>query len=222
MPDVRSYETEEYHEQDVIGVGSGDAWSASIAGFVASMTERGRVLNIGAHTGNLHPPLEKLGYKVIGIDIDPAAVASARREGRDVRLTDLADAGFPDGSFDVITMIHTLEHLDDPNTVLRECARVLRPGGSLFINVPNRGGLLPRVMKDHWIGWVPPYHVWQFDCRTLEATVRHAAPFETVYLRAVGSMEPPSTGIKGAIKKIVAKLAHRARLGDQVVAVFRP
>lgn len=221
MPDVTSYESEEYHEQEAFGGESHDVWSTPIAGFVASMTKPGRVLNVGAHTGNLHPPLERLGYEVVGLDIDPQAVEAARQQGRDVRLLDLLDAGLPESSFDVVIMIHTLEHLADPNAIVRECARVLRPGGHLFINVPNRLGLLPRLMKDHWIGWVPPYHVWQFDRSTLRDLVHRSGSFDTVHLRALGSMEPPSTGAKGTIKRIVSGLAHRTGWGDQVVAVFR-
>ena len=220
MPDVLLYETEEYQSSGSFKGDLDDLWSASIAGFIASKTSPGRVLNIGAHTGNLHPPLEAHGYSVLGIDIDDAAVRAATEAGRDVRLVDLYAAGFADGEFDVITMIHTLEHLADPDRVVGECARILRAGGSLFINVPNRGGWLPRIMKASWIGWVPPHHVWQFTPRTLEALVRRSGPFTTRFLRGVGSMEPPSSGFKGRVKKLVATTADKLGHGDQVVAIF--
>jgi SAM-dependent methyltransferase len=45
-----------------------------------------------------------------------------------------------DRSFDVVTMISVLEHLSEPLDVLRECRRVLRPAGSLLLNVPNWRG----------------------------------------------------------------------------------
>lgn len=220
MPDVRLYESEEYQASGSFKGDLDDLWSASIAGFIASKTRPGRVLNIGAHTGNLHPPLEERGYEVVGIDIDAAAVRTAQEAGRDVRLLELFEAGFPDGAFDVVTMIHTLEHLEDPDRVVSECARVLRSGGHLFVNVPNRAGWLPRIMKAAWIGWVPPHHVWQFTPRTLRALVERAGPFRTTFLRGVGSMEPPSRGAKGRVKRTVARTADRLGYGDQVVAVF--
>lgn len=220
MPDVHLYETEEYQSSGTFKGDLDDLWSASIAGFIASKTQPGRVLNIGAHTGNLHPPLEARGYQVIGIDIDDAAIEAAATHGRDVRKLDLFQNGFEDGSFDVVTMIHTLEHLEHPNLVIAECARLLRPGGSLFINVPNRYGWIPRLMRSSWIGWVPPHHVWQFTPRTLEDLVSRAGPFLTRYLRGVGSMEPPSSGLKGKVKGLIATAADRLGYGDQVVAVF--
>lgn len=220
MPDVRLYETEEYQGSGTFKGDLDDQWSVSIAAFIAAHTSPGRVLNIGAHTGNLHPPLEAHGYEVLGIDIDDAAVRAAVAAGRDVRLVDLYDAAFPADSFDVVTMIHTLEHLEDPQRVVAECARILRPGGALFINVPNRGGVLPRIMKASWIGWVPPHHVWQFTPRTLDALVHRTGMFSTRFLRGVGSMEPPSSGLKGKVKKLVATAADKLGYGDQVVAIF--
>lgn len=220
MPDVHLYEEQSYAEAGAFDPGTTDLWSESIAGFVARHASPGRALNVGAATGNLHPPLEARGFEVVGIDIDPAAIAVAQRHGRNVVRADLLEAGFDDASFDVVTMIHTLEHLADPDAIVAEIHRVLRPGGRLFVNVPNRGGALPRIMRDAWIGWVPPHHVWQFTPRTLEALVRRAAPFRTTFLRAVGSMEPPSVGLKGRVKKVVAVAADKVGWGDQVVAVF--
>jgi 2-polyprenyl-3-methyl-5-hydroxy-6-metoxy-1,4-benzoquinol methylase len=221
MPDVEQYAKEQYAEEKPFAQGTTDLWSESIAAHIARLVKPGRLLDVGSHTGNLHPPLLRRGYEVTGVDIDPAAVEIARRAGREVLLTDLFEATFPAASFDVVTMIHTLEHLDDPNRVIEEIARVLRPSGILFINVPNYRGLLPRIMRDHWLGWVAPQHVWQFEPHTLERTVRRVAPFETVYLRGVGSMEPPSQGLKGAVKKVIAGLGDKIGFGDQVVAAFR-
>lgn len=221
VPDVEQYAKEAYADEKPFAQGTTDVWSESIAGHIAQLSRPGRLLDVGTHSGNLHPPLVRRGYDVVGIDIDPDALEVARSAGRNVIQTDIFGAGFAGDSFDVVTMIHTLEHLDDPTGVVREIARVLRPGGVLFVNVPNYRGLLPRLMRDHWIGWVAPQHVWQFEPRTLETTVARAAPFRTAYLRGVGSMEPPSRGLKGVAKRLVAQTGHRLGAGDQVVAAFR-
>lgn len=44
---------------------------------------------------------------------------------------------FADASFDLITMLAVLEHLDHPQAILNECARLLRPGGGLLLTVPS-------------------------------------------------------------------------------------
>ncbi len=54
---------------------------------------------------------------------------------------DAAALPFPDGSFDTVVMFHVLEHTEDPDTVLGEVSRVLRPGGRALLAVPFLWGL---------------------------------------------------------------------------------
>jgi ubiquinone/menaquinone biosynthesis C-methylase UbiE len=61
---------------------------------------------------------------------------------------------FPDGSFDIVTHSDTLEHVEDPIQALRECRRVLRPGGSLCFTVPVVVG---RLFRDP-VGLLKSYH----------------------------------------------------------------
>jgi SAM-dependent methyltransferase len=54
----------------------------------------------------------------------------------DVRLGEAASLPFEDGSFDLVTALDVIEHLDDDVAALREMRRVLRPGGHLLVTVP--------------------------------------------------------------------------------------
>src|SRR4051794_7522872 len=100
-----------------------------------------RVLDVGCDTGYVGEQLTALGNRVSGVECNSvsAAVAADRLEKvvvADVETTDLV-AEFGPGSFDVVVYGDVLEHLRDPLPVLRQARRLLAPGGSVVISIPN-------------------------------------------------------------------------------------
>ena len=97
-----------------------------------------RVLDCGAGGGEFSYLLTSRGYRLTGIEPNDGYREYARREyGVDLRPGTLDDAQFADGEFDLITIFHVLEHLRDPGEGLARLARWLRPGGHLYVEVPN-------------------------------------------------------------------------------------
>lgn len=96
-----------------------------------------RILDIGCGGGATLRELGRLG-EAAGVDPDAGAVDAARvRAGCDVRLGSLpGDIPFEDGSFDVVTLLDVLEHVDDDAGALDTVSRLLRPGGILLCTVP--------------------------------------------------------------------------------------
>src|SRR3989304_4344118 len=60
---------------------------------------------------------------------------------------------------DAVWMLHTIDHLPDPDSVLREVFTMLRPGGVLIITNPNGACLARRVLGELWEWWTPPAHL---------------------------------------------------------------
>ena len=103
------------------------------------------VLDIGCGAGGKTMFYASKGVKsIVGMDV----VAHYREESEALAdqlgyrnlftfvCRDAADTGFPDNSFDTIIMNDAMEHVDKPEAVLAECARILKPGGRLFVNFP--------------------------------------------------------------------------------------
>jgi len=110
------------------------------------VTLRGaRVLDLGCGAGLLSEALAGEGADVVGLDLAPELIDVARlhllESGRkvDYRLTSAeALAEQEPAGFDVVACMEMLEHVPDPAAIVRACARLLKPGGSLFLSTLNR------------------------------------------------------------------------------------
>lgn len=95
-----------------------------------------QILDVGCGTGANLEMLAHFG-KVQGVDVSPDAVAFCRDRGlNNVREGEAEKLPFADGSFDLVTALDVVEHLDDDRLGLREMLRVLRPGGMALLFVP--------------------------------------------------------------------------------------
>lgn len=94
-----------------------------------------KILDIGCGTGGNMKAFEKFG-EVHGVDISPDAIAFCKkRELKHVRIGSAYRTKYPSSSFDVVTMLDVLEHVDDKKA-LSEVKRILRPNGILILTVP--------------------------------------------------------------------------------------
>lgn len=95
------------------------------------------VLDVGCAFGVWTHHVGRRVRRAAGVDPDASAVEHGRRSypGIDLRVADGRALPFADGEFDKVVFISTLEHIERPEAVLAEIARVLRPGGRLAISV---------------------------------------------------------------------------------------
>lgn len=99
-------------------------------------TERPQILDIGCGTGANLELLAKFG-EAEGVDVSPEALAFCRTRGlQSVRQGEAEHLPYEDSSFDLVTGLDVVEHLDDDLAGLEEMRRVLRPGGRALIFVP--------------------------------------------------------------------------------------
>lgn len=199
-----------------------DFWSNGIASWVHETCPPGPLLDVGCGMGNLVAALARRGRVAIGFDHDAQAVALGHERGRELYTGQLEAVG-DRGPFAGIAMNHVLEHIHEPETLLRQFHRLLEARSLLCICVPAHRGLIPRLMGDRWEFWAPTEHIWHFQRHTLVDLLRRAG-FDPVRVTQRGALESSrgTNPLRSLLKRGLMTMAGRLRLGDQIEAVFRP
>jgi len=148
----------------------------------ASLGAPGRLLDVGCATGGLLAQAIERGWHAEGVEIAPAAAAHARSRGLTVFEGDLIGAHFPEARFDLVYLGDVLEHVPDCRAVVLEVARILAPGGRLYLRGPITTHSLARSLalafsrtsgRTLTLDEVP-YHLWEFTPRSLGRLVQSA------------------------------------------------
>jgi 2-polyprenyl-3-methyl-5-hydroxy-6-metoxy-1,4-benzoquinol methylase len=129
--------------------------------------KNGRLLEVGCGSGAMLGVMQDLGWHVEGVDVDSSGVKVARANGLEVHLGDVYSKHYADNSFDAITLSHVIEHVHDPIGLIRECARILKPGGKISIVTPNSASLGHSLYKSSWLHLDPPRHLHIFNSPVL-------------------------------------------------------
>lgn len=110
-----------------------------------------RWLDVGCGAGTLLRAAGNLGWEAVGTEVSTAAVESGRVARLDVRLGETADLALPQGACDVISMVEVLEHVRDPHDLLvEEAARLVCPGGAVYLTTPHGRSLSARLLRTRW------------------------------------------------------------------------
>ncbi len=165
--------------------------------FALRFAEGRAVLDAAAGAGYGTALLAGRASRACGIEIDPAAVASAKRMYRAPNLAfvqgDATRLPAATGSFDLVTAFEVLEHVEDPEGLIRETARVCRGDGIVLVSTPNKS-----VYSDAR-GYRNPFHVREFyreEFRSLLCASFRNVLFFTQQVRA-GSLIAPEQGAEG-------------------------
>ncbi|MEO5365074.1 MAG: bifunctional 2-polyprenyl-6-hydroxyphenol methylase/3-demethylubiquinol 3-O-methyltransferase UbiG [Magnetococcus sp. WYHC-3] len=151
-----------------------------------------RMADIGCGGGILAESLDRCGAEVVAMDRSLRIIEVARTHQRqsgsrvDYRVQSVSElAAESPGTFDAVTAMEVLEHVDDPAAFVADCATLLKPGGTLFVATLNRTAkswLMAIVGAEYVLGWLPRgTHQYQRFLRPSE--VRDAMAGAGVVLR---------------------------------------
>ena len=130
-----------------------------------------RLLEIGCGSGTFLREMSNLGWEATGIDISPIAVAEARANAPTATVHEgVIEDVCLSGEFDLIVMIHVLEHVPNPHATLKRCFDLLTASGALLVSIPNLGSLEANLFSRRWSGLDTPRHLMHFRERVLRRT----------------------------------------------------
>lgn len=122
----------------------------------------GTMLDIGCGVGDFLSAMAEKSWKITGIEPSDDARALAQKKLGITLLKPQESSTLPDHSFDLITLWHVLEHVDDLHFQLSEIKRLLKPNGRLLLALPNFKSFDAQYYKEHWAAWDVPRHLNHF------------------------------------------------------------
>ena len=177
---------------------------------------KGTLLDIGAGRGELlHAGVEG-GWKVVGIEPSTTFAEHVRKSGIEVRQEPVEQCRFPSSYFDVVVLAAVLEHLYNPDETIHEISRILRPGGALYLDVPNEEGLYFRLGnfyqrlrgRDWVVNLAPtfsPFHLFGFGPKSLRALLLKHGLTPKLWHVYAGTSLVPAHGVFGFLEQQAAK-----------------
>ena len=126
---------------------------------------KGRILDIGAGTGDFLLECKNQNWEILGVE--PNDKAKGIAVGKGIKFAESIEK-LESNSFDVITMWHVLEHVPDVEFQIAELKRLLKPSGTIIIAVPNFKSYDAKYYKEFWAAYDVPRHLWHFSKTAIE------------------------------------------------------
>jgi len=166
------YETEEYVEHSDSSDGlinliyhKARKWMLRYKHNLVNNLGRGKkILDFGTGTGYFLNYMKSRGFDVRGIEISDKA-RSFGQINFDLQIhhpNDIFDEGFPKG-YNYVSFWHVLEHVYEPDRVLRRLKDLLADDGAIIVALPNYKCLEAHIYDEYWNGYDVPRHLWHWD-----------------------------------------------------------
>jgi SAM-dependent methyltransferase len=172
----------------------------------------GRMVDIGCGSGAFLEKMRDKGWSVLGVELDLNAARIGQRErALDIRPGTVHEAALPDAAFDYVRMNHSFEHVWNPEDVLSELRRIIKPTGKLFIGVPNVASLEARVFGPYWWNLGAPVHPFGYNPKTLSRLLERNG-FHVEQISFNSNMASVLGSIQIFLNRGTDRLSHEGRV----------
>jgi len=157
----------------------------------ASHRKSGRLLDIGTGTGYFPAAMQKKGWEVEAIEKNEQTRAYAKEKFNLKVYNESALNTFSPETFDVITLWHVMEHLENLDEVWTKLNELLTDTGIVIIAVPNSASYDAEYYGNQWAAYDVPRHLWHFTPATIQKwgakhgfvlAARYPMPFDAFYI----------------------------------------
>jgi SAM-dependent methyltransferase len=124
---------------------------------------KGFLLDIGSGSGHFINEMNRAGWNASGVEINEKARELSISEMGVKVISPTEISSLNSESFDCITMWHVLEHFQEPFEYASEVFRLLKPGGSLIVALPNSNSFDALHYGEYWAAYDVPRHLWHFN-----------------------------------------------------------
>lgn len=186
----------------------------------AAKREKRELLDVGCGDGSFLRFAKTLGWSVAGCDV---RLTSAARAGNwPVWEGELGAIDFGGRQFDLVRFNHVLEHTQNPLPEIQQSLRLLRPGGILYLSVPNLAGLSPRLkslqsllyLKRHrWRHYAALHHLWFFTPQTLQRILEFAG-FNVLHWETPLYKRPGRSSLVDLVYRILLEKSRSSSILD--------
>ncbi len=131
----------------------------------SEQSQKGKLLDIGAGTGDFLLTAKNNGWETIGVEPSERAKNIAKQKG--ISFVEEIST-LENHSLDVITMWHVLEHVPNLENQIQELKRLLKPTGTLIVAVPNFKSFDASHYETFWAAYDVPIHFWHFSKKSIQ------------------------------------------------------
>jgi len=193
--------------------------------------QKGNLLDVGCGPGVFLEEARERGWHVCGVEFNSWCVQHLREMSIEVIDVPIEQAKLPDDFYQCVTLWTVLEHIVDPENLLKDIHRILAPGGVILILVPNIDSLANRILHERSTTFAGEAHVNLFNAATL-ARLFAKVEFELIecetVLTQLGAInnylnyEDPQFGEGGPVLDFLTpEYIHERMLGYALLALAR-
>ncbi len=180
----------------------------------------GRILDIGCGAGDFLTYAQSKGWEVCGIEPNEKAKTHSEKRLNAKIFKPEEIVNFNNNTFDVVTLWHVLEHIEDLNEQIGQLKRILKPQGRVIIALPNLNSADAHHYREFWAAYDVPRHLYHFSFKNIRELMqkhqfrflkREPLKWDAYYIALLseryknGKQRPLFAALRGLISNLQAK-----------------